>query len=370
MNTTSPTSAPSPADIKVGGPAEIATDTEALSGSTDVSAARDSEQKLIAILASLKPMEYDRLRKEQAKALGIQVKTLDDLVKAARNDDGESVRFPFPEVEPHPEPIDPALLLNEAANLVRRYVVMDKEQTDAAALWIAMTWFIDVVEVAPLGIITAPEKACGKSQLLDVLGRMVSRPLPAASSSASFLFRAIAAWRPTILIDEADTFIRENEDLRGQNSVWCIPASNSKSKRIRSVPLNESAKDVLSQIGTEGAFEHVFVNRKTKQPYTTIMKTWGRLREKAGLKLLRLHDLRHFHATSLILSGVPIYEIKTLLGHADLSTTERYLHINNKKLAEASKNIDVIMNGAMRVANQAAGAAGSGTAANTATDGA
>jgi putative DNA primase/helicase len=44
---------------------------------------------------------------------------------------------------------------------------------------------------------------------------MVARPLSAASSSASFLFRAIEAWSPTLLIDEADCFIRENEELKG-----------------------------------------------------------------------------------------------------------------------------------------------------------
>ena len=93
--------------------------------------------------------------------------------------------------------------------------MLTKEQAYAVALWIAMTWFIDDVDIAPLLIITAPEKSCGKSQLLEVCGRLVARPLPVASSSASFLFRAVEAWKPTILIDEADTFIRENEELKG-----------------------------------------------------------------------------------------------------------------------------------------------------------
>lgn len=173
------------------------------------------DAETIAKLAALKPLEYDRVRKEEAKSMRIQVKTLDDLVKVARHESGDSDRLPFAEIEPHPDPIDPAELLDEVAKIIRRHVVMDMAQADAMALWIVLTWFIDVVEVAPIAIITAPEKACGKSQLLQVLAYLVSRPLPAASCSASFLFRAIQAWRPTILIDEADTFIRDNAELKG-----------------------------------------------------------------------------------------------------------------------------------------------------------
>jgi putative DNA primase/helicase len=147
--------------------------------------------------------------------LGVQVKTLDDLVKSARNEESEADRLPFPEVEPYPEPIDPAQLLNEVSDTIRRFIVLDIEQAHAAALWVAFTWFVDVVEVAPLAIINAPEKACGKSQLLDLMGRMAARPLPAANSSTAFLFRAMELWTPTILIDETDTFIRENDEIKG-----------------------------------------------------------------------------------------------------------------------------------------------------------
>src|SRR6185436_111858 len=62
--------------------------------------------------------------------------------------------------------------------------------------------------------------------------------------------------------------------------VWRIPASNSKSKKVRSVPLNDSALQVLDELGTDGTHEHVFVNRQTGKRYTTIHKVWARLRAK------------------------------------------------------------------------------------------
>lgn len=78
-----------------------------------------------------------------------------------------------------------------------------------------MTWFMDVVQVAPLAVITAPEKRCGKSQLLSLLGRLSARSITASSISPAALYRAIDAWSPTLLIDEADAFVKDNEELRG-----------------------------------------------------------------------------------------------------------------------------------------------------------
>ena len=174
-----------------------------------------SDDEKIQWLASLKPFEYDRVRKDQAAALRVRPATLDAMVKAARSDESEADRLPFVEVEPYPEPIAPAQLLDEVADTIRLFIVLDTEQAHAAALWCALTWFIDVVEVAPLAIINAPEKSCGKTQLLTVLGRMAYRPLPASNASASALFRAVEKWKPTILIDEADTFFRDNAELHG-----------------------------------------------------------------------------------------------------------------------------------------------------------
>ena len=102
---------------------------------------------------------------------------------------------------------EPAAVLDDLVEIILRYVVMDKEQADAAALWITMTWFIDQIEVAALALITAPEKACGKSQLLTIFSYLVARPLAAANCSISFMFRIIEKDRPTILIDEAETFL-------------------------------------------------------------------------------------------------------------------------------------------------------------------
>ena len=148
------------------------------------------------------------------------------------------------------------------------------------------------------------------------------------------------------------TGCRLNEALRATwaqidrgTRVWRIPASNSKSKRIRSVPLNDSALEAISTVDTEGKFENLFVNLQSGKPYTTIMKVWSRLRPKAGLPHLRIHDLRHQYASFLVNSGRTLYEVQQILGHSDPSVTQRYAHLSSKSLQEAANSASVAIRG-------------------------
>lgn len=171
-------------------------------------------EAIIQQLAGLSAVEYELRRKEMADALKIRATALDRAVKEARKTQEES-GLPFDEPDPWPVPIPPDQLLLDVAGTIQRFIVCPKEVAHAAALWSAITWFMDVVQVAPLAVITAPEKRCGKSQLLSLLGRLSARSITASSISPAALYRAIDAWSPTLLIDEADAFVKDNEELRG-----------------------------------------------------------------------------------------------------------------------------------------------------------
>jgi len=154
------------------------------------------------------------VRRQKAKELGCRVGFLDSQVKAVREGNA-GVKTPFPEVKPWPNPIDPAQLLHDISAAVRRFIVCGPEIADAVALWIAFTWFVDVVNIAPIAIISSPEPRCGKSQLLSIIGMLSARSLTASNISSSAIFRSIEAWHPSLMIDEADAFMRDNEELRG-----------------------------------------------------------------------------------------------------------------------------------------------------------
>ncbi|CAN7724162.1 DUF3631 domain-containing protein [Pseudomonas umsongensis] len=146
------------------------------------------------------------------------VVSMPELDRLTRNTEGPEVgglNDLFPEIEPCSEPVDGAILLNEIAAGIRKHVVADLATINAVVLWIVFTWFIEVVDVAPIANITAPEKRCGKSVLLAVMSWLVYRPLPVSNISPAALFRVVEQYKPTLLIDEVDTFLQENEVLRG-----------------------------------------------------------------------------------------------------------------------------------------------------------
>ena len=171
----------------------------------------------IARLAGLHPVEFERIRKAEAKRLGCRVLKLDDLVRRARpetQDTAAGGTITFDQPEPWPEPVDGAELILEIGAIIRRHVDMSVEATLAVALWIVNAYAHDLARHSPLLLITSPAPRCGKTTLLNILTALVPRPLAASNITASPLFRSIDQWTPTILIDEADTFLNKL-DLRG-----------------------------------------------------------------------------------------------------------------------------------------------------------
>jgi len=126
-------------------------------------------------------------------------------------------------------------------------------------------------------------------------------------------------------------------DIDTDTCVWRIPASNSKSKRVKSIPLNQSALAIIDAMIARRSTEYVFANRRTGKPYVNINKPWRRLREAADLPHLRIHDLRHQFASHLVNSGRSLYEVQQILGHSDPSVTQRYAHLSTRILQEAAE---------------------------------
>lgn len=171
----------------------------------------------VSRLAALSPLDYELVRVREAKVLGARLEVLDKEVAAHRGRQGSESDTAglFPPVAPWPTAVDGAELLDQIEDVIRRFVVCDEKTVTAAALWIAFTWFIENVKVAPIVLITAPEMRCGKTIFLDLMGRLVRRPLASSNISPAAVYRVIEAHAPTLLVDEADAFLRENEELRG-----------------------------------------------------------------------------------------------------------------------------------------------------------
>jgi hypothetical protein len=148
-------------------------------------------------------------KEEDAKKLVVRTLKREELAGM-----GHSV-LQLPEVEPWPEPVGGAVLLDELERLLGRFVVLPKWGAETLALWILHTYAFPLRDVSTYLGLESPEKRCGKTTLLTVLSELVNRPVVAANISSPALFRVIEETRPTLLIDEADTLLQGNDELRG-----------------------------------------------------------------------------------------------------------------------------------------------------------
>lgn len=140
------------------------------------------------------------------------------------------------------------------------------------------------------------------------------------------------------------------ENLDRERRILVIPSSIAKSKKNSSIPLNDTAMEILDQLDTEGKFEYLFINKQTGKPFTSLAhKTWDRIRKKAGLPHFRLHDARHTFASILANNNVSLYTISQLLNHSDIKVTSRYSHLSSKTLQSASNCASAIIQNAMQV---------------------
>ena len=111
-----------------------------------------------------------------------------------------------------------------------------------------------------------------------------------------------------------------------------VRGSTAKSSQTREIPLSAEAKDIFKSWNSNS--EWVFPGTG-EHPITTIKRSWGGIKKAAGLPGLRFHDLRHTFATRILQRGTDIRTVSALLGHADISTTAKYLHATDDSKKKA-----------------------------------
>jgi putative DNA primase/helicase len=201
--------------------------------------AGNADEEMVTALAELSELAYQRRRIEEAAKLGITVKALDKVVAKKRIEleaDHIPMLYPHWTVEPWEEPVDGSILLEMLVKKIRRHVVMSRDQANAVALWVILTWVHDRTAVhSPLLLVTSAEANSGKSTLIGIIGFLARRALLSVTITGPALFRSIEKWQPTFAIDEADTVLVNNDDLkevinsgwtRGQTAIRCDPETN------------------------------------------------------------------------------------------------------------------------------------------------
>ena len=178
--------------------------------------AAKKEDRVIAELTKLPPLEYEKRRQVAADELGVRMSALDQVVRkqqALSHD--EASALPHWKVEPWADAVPGAELLVDIRKEFEKYILLPPGAADALSLWVLHAWTIDAGDISPFLVLASPTKRCGKTSVLIVLCYLTPRSELASNISASALFRYVEETRPTLLIDEADSFLKADEAMRG-----------------------------------------------------------------------------------------------------------------------------------------------------------
>jgi putative DNA primase/helicase len=188
----------------------------------DIPTPDDEDLRLEAIVAQLarcSAARYKRLRHAYAEEVGLRVGDLDELVRNQRRgldrDSGEGLPIVLYEPIPCDTAVDGVGILDRIVTALGKYLVLPVTALRAIALWVLFAHCFGIAERAPKLLIKSAEKRSGKTLLLRLVGYLVPRAKLSSNISPAATFRLITAHRIVLLIDETDTFVRGNEEIRG-----------------------------------------------------------------------------------------------------------------------------------------------------------
>lgn len=120
-----------------------------------------------------------------------------------------------PPTVPWDQPVEGPALLDALVSQFKRHLSLPEGAPDAIALWVVFTHAFDAMYVNPRLSFISPAPGCGKTTALSMLKCLTFKSLMVSNLTPAVMFRAIERERPTLLLDEADTYFQDRNELRG-----------------------------------------------------------------------------------------------------------------------------------------------------------
>jgi len=196
--------------------------------------------------------------------------------------------------------------------------------------------YLTTLELAQIGEAIREAETIGLPYTVDATKPKAKHAPKEASRRTVIGPHAAAALRLLILTGAR---LREILHLRWEHvdferGLLLLPTSKTGKKTI---VLNAPALAILNALPRSG--EYVIAGTSVDSPRSDLKKPWKAVAARAGLTGVRIHDLRHTHASVGAGAGLGLPIIGKLLGHTQTATTQRYAHLDNDPLKKASENI-------------------------------
>jgi integrase len=162
------------------------------------------------------------------------------------------------------------------------------------------------------------------------LGRVLSE----VEADGSETPHVVAAFRLLVLTGCRLSEIQMLKWAYVHNGYINLPDSKTGGRRI---PLPPAAQAVLDNVDRRPGNEYVIAGTIDGQAVTDLQKPWRRIRQRAGLPGVRIHDLRHTYASNAVRRGLSLPLVGKLLGHTQIQTTMRYVHLADNPVKDAAR---------------------------------
>ena len=161
------------------------------------------------------PAQFAALAKALARKLGTTKKALGAYeYDEEASEESKAINIP-PTAAPWDGEVKAAEVLDGICATLARFVWMKPSYYRAVALWIVLSYLHDAVDILPILTITSPDQECGKTTLLKMVFNLCNRPVSASNISAAAIYRIIGEDCPCLTLDEADSYMQEDEAMRG-----------------------------------------------------------------------------------------------------------------------------------------------------------
>lgn len=120
----------------------------------------------------------------------------------------------------------------------------------------------------------------------------------------------------------------------------------------RRIPLPPAARAIVDNLPLVPGNPYVIAGKGEAEHWNDLQRPWRRIRKLACLTDVRIHDLRHTYASNALSAGLDLPMVSKLLGHTQIHTTMRYVHLADDPIREAAKRVSAALTGQMTPAPQ------------------
>ena len=195
---------------------------------------------------------------------------------------------------------------------------------------LARQWSIPGADKNPVRGVRGPKFDNARQRFLSI--EESNRLLHAAGQSQNVQLRPLIALLLLTGARLGELVKAQWKDVDLERRSWLIPVAKTKPRYL---PLARAAVEILENLPRFENCPWVIPNPETRRPFVSVKHAWQKTRRDARLCDVRLHDLRHTHASQLANSGISLLTISILMGHRDLASTKRYSHMTDASLLSA-----------------------------------